>query len=123
MITFATSVETFDTSLGEMVGMRHDDWVRAGAVERYGSGESLRDTAELYGVSVGTVRRWVVADGGSLRGMGRNGKAVDRGEVEVLWRDGLSMREISRRVGVSRGRVRRLLCEWGLLCWGGEYVI
>lgn len=82
-------------------------------VEDYDVGMSVRGLAKKYGIHRATVSAHLSRRNTPRR---RPGLDVDeRAEAVRLFRAGVSMRAISRRLGVSRTPVRACLVEAGLL--------
>ena len=123
--TGAVSCQWFDFGKDVVVlrEVRSDDEkeaIVAGYVEK---GLCFSDLCGVFHVSPKTLRKWLAERGYSVRGRGRFGRVeLDRCLVEGLLGDGVSVREVSRRLGVGRGVVGRRVREWGLVEFG-EYRI
>ncbi|WP_187346941.1 helix-turn-helix domain-containing protein [Saccharomonospora sp. CUA-673] len=82
-------------------------------IEDYNSGMSVQGLAQKYGIHRATVSAHL-----SRRSIPRRRPGLDvdeRAEAVRLFRAGVSMRSISRRLGVGRQSVRVCLVEAGLV--------
>jgi DNA-directed RNA polymerase sigma subunit (sigma70/sigma32) len=77
-------------------------------VEDYRSGDSIRELADKYGVTVGRISQILVEAGARLPRWSRM-TSNQRRLIHKLDSKGLSKSEIGRQVGVSRTRVRQIL--------------
>ncbi len=78
--------------------------------KEYRSGDSIRELADKYGVTVGRISQILVEAGARLPRWSRM-NSHQRRLIHKLDGKGLSKSEISRQVGVSRTRVRQILQE------------
>lgn len=90
-----------------MPRVRREDGVERDAVRDYEGGMNMVTVCMMYGVCYRTLRGWLDRAGVEVRDRGM----LDRGVVEGMLRDGESLRGVGRRLGVGRGRLRRLLGE------------
>lgn len=84
----------------------------AEGVDLYRDGHPIWLVTMRTGATYREVRGWLEAAGVEVRRRGPEGLGVDRVELERLYGDGVSEREIAERLGVSRGVVFRRVCDW-----------
>lgn len=78
---------------------------------RYEAGAPLRELAECYGISAGTVRARLGTAGVELRRRGAPRREVDLPDLVYETHLAGSVRAGARRLGVDRGTARRRLQE------------
>lgn len=95
-----------------MPRVKREDGAERDAVRDYEGGMNMRTVGILYRVGHRTLRGWLDAAGVEVRR--REIVELDRGVVEGMLREGESLRGVGRRLGVGRGRLRRLLGDGGI---------
>jgi transposase len=88
-------------------------------IAAYASGKTLKDLAEQYKVSMPTVRNWLKNSGVQLRPKGstplspRGGK-IKEAEVRQLVAEGIDLKHIADKLGVTEMAIHRWVRRWGI---------
>lgn len=94
---------------------KHTDQEKELAVSSYRDGVGMREIFDTYHVGYRKLRKWLDDADVTIRNEGTRMEDVDMDDVKRLVDEGLNESEISRRMGKSRGIIRRRKYMLGLL--------